>query len=765
MKQSASYITATREPPPLRIQPTAEDEDDGRRIAYATSLWESQTWALQSRDRQIEENVRMLAGQQWHVYSSLLQKWVDISRFLTDDERRWRQRPVVNRLLYWYMLTQARMTENPPVVTFQPATGDRSDAQLAEVMDTIFKSLWVELDMIETIDRFFSWVAAAGVGYLKTRIDITKGPFREMIGPGVMDYQGQPRLIESAPYGPEGDILGQLTSDGLGFEASGDPFRYREGKLCVDVLSPLEVRGEWGPKPWHKKGWHQHRVLLSPEDIYDTWGIECEPDTDSTDSGEMERLLYGAGYYGAVENKGGSFGWGTQDVTGLVSVRELWIAPTEKNGLGETEDAAGGRLLVCTPTKVLFDGPRPGKFEGASPIQELEFIRLPGRPSGTSPLEMLNPIQRTYNRGVAQILEHRNLTTNPILVVDEQSGLEEEQITNKPGLIVKVTRRDGVNPLEYVQPPRLSEDVFNTQKMLADEMNFLGNIEGSEGAPPTRDASGELVKELRFNQDRFIGPTMRRAVHTMRRLVGDWMVYLPLIWDEEKIVSYAGDDQVIRTATVAPEMWDAGSVNVHVDIESMLPEGRGERQAKVFRLYEQGLLGLPGSPEAQKKFFDLARFPHMGRAYQPGGIHKVTAEQENGRMVQGTPAEEVPVLPWYDHQIHLMVHEEFMSSPEYLRLDPTAHLAFMQHRGVHLQVLQEMMMQQMAAAAAMAPAEEGGEGEEQQPAEGGGPSDGGRSGRPDTGGPVGAGANPNGAFPQAELQTARGSRMNGFPGV
>ncbi len=762
MKPNTSYNAAIADPPPLRQRPDAEDADDGRRIAYAEALWESQTWALGARDRQIEENVRMLAGQQWHVYSSLLQKWVDISRFLTDDERRWRQRPVVNRLLYWYMLTQARMTENPPVVTFQPATGDRSDAQLAEVYDVIFKSLWVELDMIETLDRFFSWVAAAGVGYLKTRIDITKGPYREMVAPGVLDFGDQPRLIEAAPYGPEGNILGQLTPDGLGFEATGDPFRYREGKLAVDVLSPLEVRGEWGPKPWHKKSWHQHRVLLSPEDIYDTWGIECEPDTESTGAGEMERLLYGAGYWGAVENKAWSAGWGTQDVTGLVSVRELWMAPTEKHGIGETETSPGGRLLVVTPTKVLYDGPRPGKFECASPIQELEFIRLPGRPSGTSPLEMLNPIQRTYNRGVAQILEHRNLTTNPILVVDEQSGLEEEQITNKPGLIVKVTRREGVAPLEYVQPPRLSEDVYHTQRMLADELDFLGNIEGSEGAPPTRDASGELVKELRFNQDRFIGPTMRRAVHTMRRMIEDWTVYLPLIWDQEKVVAFAGEDQVIRTVTVYPEMFETGSVNVHVDIESMLPESRGERQAKVFRLYADGLLGPPGTPEAQKKFFELARFPHMGRAYQPGGIHKVTAEQENGRLVQGTPAEQVPVLPWYDHAVHLMVHEEFMSSPEYLKLDFNTQKEFARHREVHLRIVQMMMAQQAAAAAAAGPPDGDGE-----PDEGGDPQTNGRPGRPREPGAESRDNmtnNPTGAYPTEELNTARGGRSQSFPG-
>lgn len=752
-----------RTPPPIEAVP-AGGAEGGDRVAFVEQLWESQTWALQSRDRQIEENVRMLAGQQWHVYSSLLQKWVDISQFLTDDERRWRQRPVVNRLLYWFMLTHARMTENPPVVAFQPATGDRSDAQLAEVLDTVNKTLWVELDMVDVLDRFFTWVIAAGEAFIKTRIDITRGDPIEMMGPAVLPFGQEQVLIEGAPYGQDGSPLAQLTPDGMGWEATGDPFAFREGVLDVEVLSPLEVRGEWGPKPWHKKSWICHRSLLTTEQVYDTWGVRCEPDTSGDEAGELERMLYGAGYYGAASNKPGGFGQGVQDTSELVSVRELWCAPTNAiAGYEETQDSPGGRLLVVTPTKVLFDGPRPGRFQGAGPIQHLDFVRLPGRPGGTTPLEMLNPIQRTYNRGIAQMLEHRNLTTNPILVIDGQSGLEDSQVTNKPGLTVTVNRREGVDPLQYVQPPRLSEDVYKTQTMLADELNFLGNIEGSEGAPPTRDASGELVKELRFNQDRFIGPTMRRAVHTMRRMIEDWLVYLPIIWDHEKVISYAGEDSVVRTAVVMPDLWDTASVNVQIDIESMLPEGRGERQAKVFRMYADGLLGAPGTPEAQKRFFDLARFPHLGRAYQPGGIDRVTAEQENGRLVQGTPADQIPVFEWYDHIVHLVTHEEFMKSPEYLQLGPEIQMEFVRHRAVHQAIVQMMLAQQAAAQAAAA-------GAESPSGEGGDPKSNGRPGRPREPGASsreGVKDDPTGNFPGTVGESApqAGGRMAAFPGI
>jgi len=693
-----------RDMPPLRPKgeeaaPEASDREDGKRVNFVKGMWSSQNWALNARDRQIEENVRMLAGQHWLVRSDLLNKWIDITEYLTDEERRWRQRPVVNRLLFWFMLTHARATENPPVITFQPSSLDRGDAQLAEVMDTVFKTLWRELDMLDVVDRLFSWLIPGGISYVKTRVDTTKGPLRDWIAPLIVQGPDGPVTIPSVPFNEKGEPLISLQADGQ-FQFTGEPFSDREGQLAIDVLSPMEVRAQWGPQPWRDKRWVIHRSLLTPEEVFDTWGVEVEPDTFGPEvegNDELRRLLYGGGYFGAAGNDPHAGGSDPTVKSGFVTVDEMWHCPTRKfPQMEQTDDSPGGRLTVVAAQTCLFDGPRPAFFKGAGPIEQFEFVRLPGRPNATSPQEMLNPLQRTYNRGYAQILEHRNLTTNPITVVDEQSGLDAEQLENKPGLIVTVLKRAGVAPVEYVQPPRLGDDVYKVQAMLQEEMSFLGNLEGTRGEPPTRDASGELVKELRFNTDRFLGPTMRRTVVSLAHVVEDWISWLPIVWDQEKVIAYAGEDQVARTVTVLPEMFNQAKLNVVPDIESMLPEGRGERQQRVFGLFAAGALG-PDPESNRRAFLELAKFPHMGRMHRPGGVDRVTAEQENGLMVRGVPAEMVPVLEWYSHEEHLFVHENFMKSPEFLKLPPPVQLEFAKHRAIHSQWLQLIQQQQLEA--------------------------------------------------------------------
>jgi hypothetical protein len=611
------------------------------------------------------------------------------------------------------MLTHARMTENPPVVSFQPSTGDRADAILAEVMDTVFKTLWIELDMVEVVDRLMAWLIPGGSAYLRTRVDLNGGPLQQFTGPASIEnlYGGGMMQIGAAPYDDQGNALVRPTGPGQ-YETTGEPHQMHEGKLEVTVHGPLEIRAEWNHLPFNRKRWCIFRQYLTPEKVYDTWGVQLEPDTrgdEANSAGELQRILFGSGYFGAAGNKPGVGGFDHGYNQGLIRVDEFWHMPSKLAGMEEN-----GRLLISTRHRVLSDGPRPVELSGAAPIQRFDFTNLPGRPHGTTPQEMLNPIQRTYNRGIAQILEHRNLVTNPITIIDEMSGLEEEQITNKPGLIVKVNRRPSIPPVEYAEPPRLVEDVYKIQGILKEEMDYLGNLEGAEGSPPTRDASGELVKELRFNTDRFLGPTMRRAALTMGRVVEDWMAYLPTIWDEEKIIAYAGEDSVTRTRSVLPEMFDEGKVNVHVDIESMLPEGRGERQTRIYRMYADGLLGMPGSPEARKAYFDLARFPHMGRAMRPGGVHRATAEQENGQMVQGAPAAQIATFEWYDNEVHIWIHEEFMASPEYLELSPQVQAEFYQHWALHKTIQQ--MQQQAALEQQMALAQAQGDMETEQAA-------------------------------------------------
>lgn len=689
--------------PPLRPEPFSPDELDARRATWAWGFWHGQDELLLRRDRQVEENVRMLAGAHWSVYNKFLQKFIDITDWMTDEERRWRQRPVLNRVLYWYILTHARMTENPPIVTFLPSSADRFDADLAEVSDTIFKTKWRETGMQEVLDRMIAWMIPGGRSHLMTVVDPRRGDFvtyqrparLSLLGPDGEPSpgpDGQPisRVVPNVPFDRDGNPLASLAPDGS-VQVTGQPYMEREGDIRIDVLSCLEARGQWGPAPWHEKSWHAVLSFLTPEEVYELFGVEAAPenmDQAQANPGYLRRMLFGTGYFGAASKQPGSDFNAPNMKEGFVRVLSLWQRPCEFPGMEERPGQPGGRLLVVTGGgRVLRDGPRPFPFRSASSLRTFDFIRVMGRPSGTSPQEMLNPINRAADRMFAQVLEHSNLVSNPIALIDQLSGLQNVSFVNKPGASYTAMRRAGVPALEFIPPPPLGRDVYNAMSSLFGEMEKLGNVEGAEGRPPTVDPSGKLIRELRYNSDRFLGSTARRMVEELARMAQDWMAIFGTIWSEEKVIEYAGEDTVPRTITVYPELFKQGMVNVVPDIESMLPESRSERIDRVNQMYQLGAFGVPGTPQAVQKWLEMARFPHLGRAAWPGGVHVTTAQQENGELVRGTPATAIPVFEWYDHEMHLLIHEQFMSSPEYKRLPPPVQGAFVMHRQMHLQAL------------------------------------------------------------------------------
>jgi hypothetical protein len=678
---------------PFRKEPNKPDTNDANRVALVNGLWVPQDSALRGRDRGIEENVRMLCGQQWSVFNPTVGRWIDVSQFLSDDEKRWRQRPVFNRLLPWFMLMHARMTENPAIVAHVPGP-DRIDAMLAETLDVVMKALWRECQMADAWDRVAAWMLVAGRGHMVTRFDPTLGEKREwkgrasvpLYGPDgqpISDQYGQPVMVEAedVPHDKQGQPVAVMTQDGL--QQTGEAHSEPDGSFVVDVPSPMEVRGEWGPTPWHLKSWHMLNTYQTPEQVFAQYGVEVRADNRANvgkmSSGETARLLFGSGYYGPASTVLGGDASTAEARENFVNVRCLWTRPT---GPGDK-----GRFLCVAGDQVLYDGERPVQFKYTSPIRTFDFVRVPGRWGGTAPIEPLIGPQRAYNRRWAQVLDHGALCSNPKPVIDKGSGLQPGQWSNTPGEPVFLNRRPGVPAVEWITPPQISADAWRLLNELRNEFDDLSMRKGAEGQAPTQNASGELVKELRFNSDRPMGATLKRAVEEFARWDEDMIAYIPAVWPFEKVMRYAGDDNRVQTITVQPYLFETGHVDVVPDAESMLPEGRGERQERVYRMWMDGAFGPPDSPEARRHYLELARFPNMGRAAKVGGVDQVMQEHETARMLSGEPSP--PVLEWHDHLIHLDTLERYMKSPEFMEQTPEVQNELVNHRIEHLELLMQ----------------------------------------------------------------------------
>lgn len=729
IQPSAGLASPLKAPPPVRTWDGKHGSPDGfdtDRIQLVRQRWEVQTPALLRRDRMIEENIRMLSGRQWDVWSPVMGSFVDPTRYMSDSERRWRQRPVVNLLQYWFLLTHARVTETPPIITFQPATADRTDAMLAEVMDTVFKTLWLgDLDMDDVVLRAAAWLIAAGETYFETCAEYDANGVRYLMqAPATLSMQREDGSTierdtgEPVPYDVQGNPMASLVPQGddYGYQVSDydapdyqgqSPAYVNEGCPKVNIYSPLEVRAEWGSNiPWNDKQWIIIRRYLTPEKVKAIWGLDVVPDTAGSagdvtgGAGVLQNMLFGAGNFQAVGNNVFGQGNDRSAAQAYVTVDTMWEKPTADTAADSDPNfPAGGRLLIVTPTVVLHDSLRPYRTTAAGPIRRAQFVQMPGRAGfGSTPLEQMVPLQKTYNRGWAQILEHRNRCTNPILIYDADSGIG-DVATNMPGQNIPADFSVNGQPAYYLSPPPLSGDVWKTQSMLFDLLMRLGSIAGSEGSAPTEDPSGELIAQLRFNSDRPVSIAVRSLAYALAGVADDLIAVLPTCWPAEKTIAYAGDDNVLRTITVQPEMWEQGHVNARPDIVSAVPESQPARQARLERWFAAGILGNPADPATSEKFLSIANFPDMNRvARLNGGVDRITCERFLTQLAQGGQAQQIPLIPQYNYPLMLKTTRDHMASPEFLSYDPAVQQQF--EMFYQLLLTAQAQAAQLAAAAA-----------------------------------------------------------------
>lgn len=701
-----------RQPPPIRQSADQPDAFDADRIALVIDeRWSPQDAALAGRDKMAEENIRMLAGRQWDVWSDLLGMFVDVTKYMTDEERRWRQRPVVNVLQYWFMLTHARLTESSPLVRFTAATADRKDELLAQTLTPIFKTLWAETGMDDVFTRAMAWLIATGESYVETAIDFTKGPRRELVGPAMLSMEGADgsmieRMADAVPFDrmgqPQASLVPGDSEDDYGYEATGEPYSDHAGCLAPRVRSPLEVRAEWGADTaWEDKQWICTVSYLRPDEVLALYGVECQPDVSGDNGGYLQRLLFSAGHFGAVSARlGSTLSMTTQGQ--YVAVYTMWERPSATSP--QTEDSPGGRLLIVTRTKVLHDSVRPYATKAAGPIRRAQFIQMPGRAGfGSTPLEQMVPIQKTYNRGWAQILEHRNLCTNPILITDANSGIG-EQVSNLPGSRIEVDANGQPvgNFASYLVPPPLSNDVWRIQDMLLQLLMRLGSMEGAEGKVPTDNSSGELVSQLRFNADRPVSIAARSAASMVSGVAEDWVAMLPTIWTDQQTITAAGEDEVARTIAVLPDLWD-GDVNVRPDLENASIETPEAKANRALSLYGAQAFGPIGTPEAVKALAGTGRFPELSKLGADGSPDAATCRQVLGRLAQGATVMEIaPTLfPWYEYPVWMQITRDHIASPEFLSYPPEIQHEFGQFFTHALPVA--MQQSAMAQAEATAP--------------------------------------------------------------
>jgi hypothetical protein len=180
-----------------------------------------------------------------------------------------------------------------------------------------------------------------------------------------------------------------------------------------------------------------------------------------------------------------------------------------------------GRKIVVAGGVLLEDGPNPYE-NGDFPFARLVDHELPREFWGIGEVENLRSPQMIVNKLISYVLDVLTIMGNPIWVVDTNSMVDTDNLTNQPGLVVEKAPGSEVQRMEGVQ---LQPYVMQTlQFMVENVLNKLGSTaEVSRGAAPAADSSGYAIAQLQeAAQTRIRGKS--RNVEMFLKDVGSLMV-------------------------------------------------------------------------------------------------------------------------------------------------------------------------------------------------------------------------------------------------
>lgn len=549
----------------------------------------------------------------------------------------------------------AKLSKNRPITDVMAAGPDLKNRNSAKVGNKMLNQ-YVEkkFSMPKVRRRALSWLSLCGTAGLFLDWD-------DNAEAGIQVYalNGEPIVDQRAIRAYQ-----QRKKKGKGEDLK--KMELKQGEFIIKELSPFQMIWDFSQIYLEDAGW----MIIT--DIYDTntikrrWGKQVSGENDVEPGVIERRLLSKLDVTQSLTAK-------SPDNQELAKVHRLYVRP------GHPYFPKGAHI-VFTPQEIIHKENYPYKH-GRLPVRAMGHIPMPTAQFDMSILPQIRGPVLELSRTESQMLENRNMASNPPWLIPTQVRLE-KPITNKAGLRIKYTHVPNVPPPQPIQMPDLPQYVKDLPEALR---QFIQDISGqsdvSTGQVPPGARSGVAIAYLEEIDDTKIGPTVQEYEECIEGFSWDII--------ETMAEKYA----IPRTVTIYrkhgdPEVFDfygemlSGCAGVEVQAGSALPRSKAAKQQFILDLWDRK---LEQDPRKVREMLELSE----GEP-EDFELDLDQAERENKRLQQGQPVE---VKDWHNHNAHLYKHNQFRKSAEYEALAEEVKAAYDAHCDQHDFYLKQQQME------------------------------------------------------------------------
>lgn len=340
-----------------------------------------------------------------------------------------------------------------------------------------------------------------------------------------------------------------------------------------------------------------------------------------------------------------------------------------------------GRKIVIANGILCQDDENPYD-DGETPLERYPNYILPREYWGMSEVEQLEGPQKTFNKLISFALDVLTLMGNPVWMIPSSSGVDPENLTNRPGLNVEF---DGESAPYRVEGTQLQPYVLQLIDKMADWFDSIGGSQDvTRGVQPTgitaasaidslQEAAQTRVRQKARNLDfylqdvgrHWLSRTMQfRTAPQLYRLTGNDGVQKYFKMHVEKfdkttlqVDPVTGQEIQVPTGEqghrfsvqpynenglIDPEQAKVyelrGKLDVKVVTGSSLPFAKAEKEAKLLNLFDRGIVD-------EEEVLKGSDYPNWQAVHQRVMQKKMEAAQAEAQAAAGVPAgapQEIP---------------------------------------------------------------------------------------------------------------------------
>ncbi len=611
--------------------------------------------------RQWFVNLSYLLGHQWLGFGSNGQIYDLLNQRFSADGR---IRMVENQVIINVFKMVARILRSDPILDVVPNSTDPEDYFKARGSQKFLRYLWETLDFKgEILPRLILDVCTYGTGFLKVYWDKDAGEdiylpkmTKKDITVTTEDENGEsvPVIGDDGEYMSESRYIEE-------YDENGEPITeaIRTGEVAVDVIPPFDMHVNPECQNWDEAEKIVQQKERSVEYVEEKYDIKLAADADETKAGSgyenrIRRLLFSESEYETYERKS-------------VVIKEYYEKPSKKYPKGRFAIMGGGKVLE-------YDEKYP---YGEIPYTPFWFFKINNRVWGEPLTSHLIAPQKQLNVVLSKLVSNTKLMSNPKWLVPKGSGMKNSALTEREGEVIEYEPNlTGVKPEQITASPipNYVEGLYT--KLKQGIMDIASQHEVSQGRVPPGVEAASAIMALQESDDLVISTVIKGIERSYEKTGSMLLRRARDFYNENRQVKIIGKNNELDEVFMFSKSDLESSDDVKVRSASGLPVSKSGKMQVVFDLVNRGIL----DPKAhQKLILHLIDIPEIDAEL---GVNDNHAKLEDMMMQSG---QQMPVTDWQNDEIHLTIHNDFMNSQIYMKLDPKIQQVFMQHREMHKQ--------------------------------------------------------------------------------